>query len=82
MRSDNLELRLQLRSTITQTLSQLMTQNQISATDMEEALEHFLLSLKEQVMMEYAEAAFQEKQELQTKIQELTPIKEVETEEE
>lgn len=83
MRSDNLELRLQLRSTITQTLSQLMAQNQISATDMEEAIEHFLLSLKEQVMIEYAESALQEKQKLQTQITEMnTPTEEVKTEEE
>lgn len=82
MRSDNLELRLQLRSTINRTLNELMYSNQISATDMEEALEHFLLSLKENVMMEYAEAAIQEKMILQQQLEELqTPAEESSEEE-
>ena len=71
MRSDNLELRLQLRSTIDRTLNEIMYTNQISATDMEEAIEHFLLSLKENVMIEYAESVMQEKVSLNQQIEEL-----------
>lgn len=84
MRSDSLQRRLEVRSTVSQLLTDLMYQNQISATDMEEAIDHFLLSIKDQVMLEYAESAIQEKNDLQAQLQELnTPTeKEVETEEE
>lgn len=71
MRSDSLELRLQLRSTVNQTLNGIMIQNQISATDMEEAVEHFLLLLREQVLVEYAETALNEKTELQEQLEKL-----------
>lgn len=71
MRSTNLEFRLQLRSTVDRTLNELMYSNQISATDMEEAIEHFLLSLKENVMIEYAETVMQEKALLNQQIEEL-----------
>lgn len=82
MRSNNLELRLQLRSTVDRTLNEIMYTNQISATDMEEAIEHFLLSLKENVMIEYAEAAIQEKMTLQQQLEELqTPAEESSEEE-
>lgn len=72
MRSLNLEFRLQLRSTIDRTLNEIMYANQISATDMEEAVEHFLLSLRERVLLEYAEAKLQEEQQLQEQLAQMT----------
>lgn len=80
MRSENLETRLQIRSTIAQILNELMYNNQISATDMEEALEHYLIGLKDNVLLEYAESAIQEKAIIQEQLNKLT--KEGENEEE
>lgn len=69
MRTNNLQLRMQLRSTIQSTLDSIMQNNNISATDMEEAIEHYLNSLKEQVMYEYVNWSMQERNAL---IEEMT----------
>lgn len=61
MRTENLQLRLQLRSTIQSTLNDIMYQNNISVIDMEEAIEHYLLSLKEAALLEYANWTIQDK---------------------
>lgn len=65
MRSNNLQLRMQLRSTVQTTLNDIMYNNNISAVDMEEAVEHYLLSLKDAAQMEYATWAIQDKAELE-----------------
>lgn len=51
---DNLITRLQLRSTIQEYISQLMTQNGITASQMEDALNYVMLLIKDAVLSDYA----------------------------
>lgn len=60
MRTPNLQLHVQLRTTVQNILNDLMLQNNVSAMDMSEAVEHYLLSLKDAEMAEYVGWAMQE----------------------
>lgn len=51
---ENLITRLQLRTTIQDYITQLMIQNDISATQMEDALNHILLIIKDAALNDYA----------------------------
>lgn len=57
---ENLQLRLQLRSTVQDYLNNLMTQNHITATQMEDTLNYILVGLKDSVLAEYAIYAMEE----------------------
>ena len=58
---NDLQLRLQLRATLQNTISEIMSQNQISATQMEDALQYVLLQLKDAALTEYANWAMEDK---------------------
>lgn len=77
---ENLQLRIQLRSTLQGYVNDLMNQYNISATMMEEALSAVLLLIKDASMSEYAEWAMQNNnqtiQQLQSALQELAELKE------
>lgn len=51
---EDLITRLQLRSTVQDYIMQLMAQNNITASQMEDALNHVMLLLKDAVMSDYA----------------------------
>lgn len=51
---EDLIMRLQLRSTIQEYIMQLMAQNNITATQMEDALNHVMLLIKDAVLSDYA----------------------------
>lgn len=86
----DLQVRLQLRSTVQQALNDIMMNNQISATDMEDAVEHYLYGLKDAVSYEYVAWAMEDKQtgiqnvsgEFQKIIADMQPNEEQETSEE
>lgn len=71
MRTDNLQLRIQLQSTVESTLNEIRYNNHISATDMQEAIEHYLLTLKEAVMAEYVNWSMQDKAKIETQYKQL-----------
>lgn len=77
---EDLQLRIQLRSTLQGYVNDLMSQYQISATMMEEALSGVLLLIKDAATNEYAEWAMQNNnqtiQQLQSALQELAALKE------
>lgn len=58
---DNLIIRLQLRTTIQDYITQLMAQNNISAAQMEDALNYVMLLIKDAAMNDYAIYADQDK---------------------
>lgn len=51
---ENLITRIQLRSTVQDYITQLMTQNNISATQMEDALNYTMLLIKDAALSDYA----------------------------
>lgn len=51
---EDLITRLKLRATVQDYITQLMTQNEISAVQMEDALEHVLLIIKDAALADYA----------------------------
>ena len=67
MRTQDLQLHIQLKSTVQNLLNEVMIQNKISATDMVEAIEHYLLEMREAASLEYVQWAMQEKNKLETK---------------
>lgn len=75
MRTQDLQLHLQLRSTVQNLLNDVMIQNNISATDMVEAIEHYLLEMREAASLEYVQWAMEDKARLeeqyQTQLQEM-----------
>ena len=70
MRTQNLQLHLQLRSTVENVLNDIMIQNNISATDMVEAIEHYLLRMQEAASLEYVQWAMEEKAQMEAIFQE------------
>ena len=73
---ENLQLRLQLRATIQNTISEIMTTNNITATQMEDALSYVLMQIKDAAMSEYVNWAMQDKMLALEALQ--TPTEEVE----
>ena len=61
MRTNNLQMRYQLRSTVKSLLDNIVNQNNISSIDMEEAVEHYLLELREAATEEYVQWSMLEK---------------------
>lgn len=55
------QLKMQLRATVQSIINDLMIQNNITATQMEEALEHALLQIKDAATLEYVEWAMHDK---------------------
>lgn len=56
---EDLIIRLQLRSTVQDYVTQLMVQNNITASQMEDALNHVMLIVREAALSEYAAYAEQ-----------------------
>ena len=71
MRTQDLQFHLQLRSTVQSILNNLMAENQVSAIDMQEAVEHYLVGLQEAASAEYMNWMMQEKALLEAKLQEI-----------
>lgn len=63
------QLKMQLRATVQSIINDLMMQNHISASQMEEALEHVLLQIKDAATLEYVEWAINDKNEAVQAIQ-------------
>lgn len=80
MRTQDLQLHLQLRSTVQNLLNEVMMQNNISATDMVEAIEHYLLEMREAASLEYVQWAMEEKAQMEAAFQEQLQQKEEEQE--
>ena len=78
MRTQDLQLHLQLRSTVQNLLNDVMIQNNISATDMVEAIEHYLLEMREAASLEYVQWAMEEKAQMEAAFQEQLQQKEEE----
>lgn len=82
MRMQDLQLHLQLRSTVQSLLNDVMVQNNISATDMAEAIEHYLLEVREAASLEYVQWAMEREAQMEAAFQEQLQQKEVESQEE
>lgn len=58
---EDLQLKIQLRATLQNMISELMVNNGFTATQIEEALNHILVQIKDAAMIEYANWAIQDK---------------------
>lgn len=58
---ENLQLKKQLRTSLQNTVAELMTNYDIPATDMEDALSYVLLQIKDAAMNEYVAWSIQDK---------------------